>query len=324
MADRIVHIAASGGDYTSFAAAVAGEPGFQVGEDNIQFIRTDAVMETNMVDIASGYTTSSAHKLIFTSSTEAKHDGTRGSGAGVSTGVHYSCAFQPQLNYIEIIGLELTASEHNCTGVTMYGNYNKVIDCLIYDLDASDCVGVNIEGGLGVVVNTIVENCYHGIQGTPYGGAYATVYNCTVLNSTVYGISNLRSSATQYGKNNYAGGSGTADYYNAGTMDLTTCASSDGTGSTTEIEVVDCAFTNVTAGSENAHIGSTSDLIAAGTDLRADATYNVTLDFEGDTRPATPAIGADEYVAAGGRVTFNTRPNHLGEQIGMGFGMNLN
>ena len=288
MADRVVTIAASGGDYTTFAAAVAGEDDFAAGEDNIILRRTDNVRESSGFTV-SGFSTTSAHWVVLECTADVQHDGTRESGAGVVGAAGWSQLIIVSIQYVKFYRLELRNSGVWGTAIWIQSN-NCVIDsCLIYDCQT----GIN-SSGEAYLINNLIYNCAEfGIYGVP---KYA--YNNTILNCTTTGI-NSTSWGSTLSKNNYVGGSGTADYADGhDTTTYTTCASSDASDSTTEIEVSACVFTSSTAGSENASIGAGSDLIGAGTSLSGDSYYAVTVDCFGTSRAATPCIGAVEYVAS--------------------------
>jgi hypothetical protein len=292
MADRVVTIAASGGDYTTFAAAVAGEDDFAEGEDNIILRRTDNARETGEVAVA-GFTTSSSHRVILECTRGVQHDGTRASGAGIVGTRDWGGMVGTTISYVTFRYLEIgNNSENGSTGLFFASPANIIIDsCLIYGaVNAAllytapnymiNCI---VYGGSGFAVRVSTDGCY--------------LYYNTVLNGSICYES--ESWGTQTVKNCYGGGASGDDYATPGTFAKTTCASSDGTESTTTIALADCAFTSYTAGSEDANIGSGSDLIGAGTSLSSDDVYPVTVDCFGTTRASTPCIGAIEYVSTG-------------------------
>lgn len=292
MADRVVTIAASGGDYTTFAAAVAGEDDFAEGEDNIILRRTDNARETGEVAVA-GFTTSSSHRVILECTRGVQHDGTRASGAGIVGTRDWSGMVGTNISYVTFRYLEIGNNSSNGSYAVFFNSASNIIfdSCLLYgDVNGTwlytapnymiNCI---IYGGSGFAVRVSTDGCY--------------LYYNTVLNGSICYES--ESWGTQTLKNCYGGGASGDDYSSPGTMALTTCASSDGTESTTTIALADCAFTSYTAGSEDANIGSGSDLIGAGTSLSSDGTYVVTVDCFGTSRHAsTPCIGAIEYVSA--------------------------
>lgn len=126
-------------------------------------------------------------------------------------------------------------------------------------------------------------------------GAIALFYNCIAAANTDQGW--LFSSGTITARNCYAGGNGGADW-SAAPGTASNNASEDGThGSTVAYSTSSGAhFTNVTAGSQNFDIGSSSSLRDAGFDLSG----TFTTDILGQSRGATWDIGPFEYQAAGG------------------------
>jgi hypothetical protein len=292
MADRLVGIAASGSDYTTYALAIAGEADFQAGEDNIVFQRLDNVRETGQVDVT-GFTTSSSHRVILECTRDVQHDGTRGSGAGIVGTTDWTGQLLIGISYVTIRYLTLGNNSSNSSYACLFTSASNIIfdSCLIYGavnglyLYTSPNYMINciVYGGSGFAVRMSTDGCY--------------LYYNTVLNGSICYES--ESWGTQTVKNCYGGGASGDDYATPGTFAKTTCASSDGTESTTTIALADCAFTSYTAGSEDANIGSGSDLIGAGTSLSSDDVYPVTVDCFGTTRASTPCIGAIEYVSTG-------------------------
>jgi len=177
-------------------------------------------------------------------------------------------------------------------------------------IDNSTFINVLVAGGPGV--NCDIQNdgtsywinCQsHNSSGAGFEvpetgtGTTAYLYNCAALNNGTYGFA-VYAWRSMIVKNCYAGANTTADFYAAtnSTFTDTTCASSDGSESTATVA---CAtgsgayFTNVTAGSEDVTIGSSSALSDAGTDLSSDGTFSFDYDWEGDTR-SDWSIGPDE------------------------------
>lgn len=136
-------------------------------------------------------------------------------------------------------------------------------------------------------------------------------YSCTLADND-YGI--RAHQGTINAKNCYAGGSSYQDYKqeSGATLNLTTCSSSDTTGSAGLQNIAlstssGAYLTNLTAGSEDYHITSSSELIDVGTDTSGEsAPLDFTDDFEGTTRGASWDIGADEFleVTKSGSLTF--------------------
>lgn len=116
-------------------------------------------------------------------------------------------------------------------------------------------------------------------------GNTAECYNVDAIGDTV----GFSISGTLTAKNCYAKGSSTA-YGGAGTKTLTTCASSDTTGSAglQNIPYDATVFVNVTAGSEDlAILSKESALVDGGTDTSGESSpFDFTDDIDGSTRPA--------------------------------------
>lgn len=303
MADRVITIASTGGDYTTFSLAIAGVTEDFSSTDNLIFRRTDNVRETGAVTV-SGYSTTADHWVILECTSGVQHDGTRASGAGISGDFGWwSAAITVSIPYVKIQRLELSNTHSSGRGVNAQtSSYVTVDSCLIYDCQLRG-IDFDAEYRCRISANNVIYNCGIGVYG---GGGWSTsgdgtyIYNNTILNSGTYGIFKTGYSYVIV-KNTYVGASGTADNHaeTGGAVTFTTSASSDGTISITEIEVADCDFTSSTDGSEDAEIASTSNLVGAGTSLSSDGVYAITTDIFGTSRASTPCIGAFEYVAAG-------------------------
>jgi len=178
-------------------------------------------------------------------------------------------------------------------------------DCLAYQVSTGTGNGFrnDVDGGIYV-------NCWAvGLGGNGFGsdGEDMYCYNCVAIANGGDGF-HQRDYRWLRATNCYAGGN-TGDDYGVATnnperMVLTTCASSDTTGTATLQEIdysvsAGAYFTNVTSGSEDVEIGASSELRGEGTDLSADGTYAFDYDIVGTTRSAWD-IGVFEYVAAGG------------------------
>jgi len=298
MADRTVTVGASGKMYTTPALAVAGETDFQSGEDNIVFV-VDAG-SYGRFGIASGkFTTSSSHKVKFQCATGVSHSLARATGVRIINSTEWNACSGSSVEYTEFYGFAFSNPKTNGA----YGVAFDVANCLLYGCLFYDCrnyaVRFTSPSGSCYIINSAIINCSGGIYSANSHTGY--IYNVTCINSDTYGFYH-----TGYGtrnlKNCYFGGSGTADYYKAstGTVNLTTCRSSDGTLSTTIVSLANCGFTSYTDGSEDVHISSSSSLRDIGTDLSSDSVYAFSTDCLGNTRSGSWDIGAVEYIAASG------------------------
>ncbi len=122
-------------------------------------------------------------------------------------------------------------------------------------------------------------------------------YNCIAVGNAV---DNFSEAGTFILKNCLADNPGGSDYANAPA--LTTCGSSDGTGSA---GLQNQTYTFVNAAGDDFHYTAGSDGIGDGTDLSGDGTYAFDDDIDEDTRSSWD-IGFDEFVAAVGEIVANT------------------
>ncbi len=152
-------------------------------------------------------------------------------------------------------------------------------------------------GGFQARVNGKVIDCLaHNNDGNGFladsGNGY--FYNCTAEGNG--GDNFVEGAGTMIAKNCLADNPGGSDY--SGGPTLTTCGSSDATGSA---GLQNQTYTFVNAGGDDFHYISGSDGIGDGTDLSGDGTYAFDDDIDEDTRSAWD-IGFDEFVAAVGAV----------------------
>jgi len=294
MADRIVTIGASGKMYTQPLAAVQGEADFQPGEDNIVFVFDDGAYQRFYV-LASSYTTTSDHRLIFKSATGKPDLLTRGSGVRIIGSSN--SAFKAFLPYCELYGMKFsTTGTSTANGIQFdNGGYN----CLAKNCISYDCHNSGFYAAFGCNGSKFINCLSFGNEDGFINYATSTdiyFYNCVALNNTTTGFFTVTDARSTI-KNSYSGGNGTG-YDNSGTITLTTSFSSDGSESTSIKTIASCNFIISTAGSENLEIQTGSSLLSYGTDLQSDAIYNLTDDILGTARQSVPCVGAFEYVAS--------------------------
>ncbi len=316
-------IKSSGGDYTSLSAWEAAMQKDLVTADEISVAECYNFQDTTAVLISGWVTDPTRYIRIYTPTSE-RHNGTAGTGYRLI--VTSAQSLRVRESHVRVEGLETKAVTTGYSGIVVDNDtameaapYILIDACLIHDCGT---YGVYLGrcGSSGYPLhlrNTIIYKCgSYGIIAT-WGNAPAIVeiYNCTVAQATTYGIRKDSSSAVVGVKNCYAGASGT-DYSTVSTWDtFTTNASSDTTGTAGLQSIAHSTssgayFTNITAGSENYHIGASSALKDVGTDLSA----TFTNDIDGATRSGTWDIGADEYTTGGSTynesVTLGTSAGH--------------
>ena len=211
-----------------------------------------------------------------------------------------------------------------------YQFYNVIV---INSAASGQFGSIGIEGTPSASSSVKINNCI-GITGNTSTGRNARfnhanwvgyIENCNIIGAG-YGAGCAMTAGTWHVKNTYSGNHASgSDYATGGTIDYTTCASSDstnrGAGVTASIAYSTSSgayFTNVTAGSEDLHIGVSSSLKDVGTDLSADAGWiaDGPIDIDGVARTGTWDIGADEYVAAGGGPVIPVFMHHYLHNMG--------
>jgi hypothetical protein len=335
----------SGYDYDSLFDWEAAQQGNLTGaRDEIAVAKcrcTGGTADTTTVVIAGWTPGATQYVKIWTDPSEAyRHNGTWQTGNKyrliVSAGTN-SGALEVATPYTRIIGLQVQNNEGGgWSSLYQRESENVIIDsCLMfggYNGFSAESIG----GSLFLINCIAISNSAAGFSlacGSAFPGT-AYLYNCVSANNGGGGFV-LESWSTDeiiIAKNCYSGGNAGADYDNAasGTFTLTTCRSEDGSLSTTTAAFSTssgCYFTNVTAGSEDCHIGASSALIGAATNLYNDANYPFQTDIDGQDRGGAAAswdIGADEYVAAGGTtLTINVTDSVTGAEVTTGVGGTL-
>ena len=304
MANKTVTVKSASGDYTTLNAALAGESANLVTGTCILTIECYAMQDTTAAGTGTGYTTNASYYINIVAPAGNRHTGIRSTSAyRLEPTVNYGWALTIEEAYTRVTYLQIrNASAFNSGALNVDATNCLIRECLVYDTEGASSDGRGIVGGqtTNYFINCIVLNCIDGFRITENSNI---VYNCVSLNNTGYGFQ-ITGFKTLVAKNCYAGANGT-DYQvdTNGTLTKTTCHASDTTGNTqTACSTSSGAyFTNVTAGTENIHIGASSALIGVGTDLHADGTFAFNTDIDGETRPdGAWDVGADEYVAAGG------------------------
>lgn len=248
-----------------------------------------------------GWTTSAANYILIRTTQANRHNGRwdttkyRLTSSAIEGGWVYE-------DYVRVEGIQFqgTASgAWNKEGLCFTGNGDcRAEACVAYACgDAS--YGFRVYGGTARFINCIsYGNTSNGWRmQDPGSGCNVTFYNCLAAANSGNGF--LFSSGTSTARNCYAGGNTSADW-SAAPSTASNNASEDGTHGTTIAYSTSSGayFTNVTGGSENFDIGSSSSFVDAGYDLSG----TFTTDIVGNSRGATFDIGPFEYQSAGGDV----------------------
>ena len=297
--------------YTSMNAWEAAEQVDLVTAGDWHHVYTRAsssTADTTNVGI-DGWTTDSTHyvKVEGYDDFGGKWDSTK---YRLDTSSNYSQSLAANESFTEIENLQIrNTGTSDCAAINLYACDTPLINkCIVR---GGSTAGIKIiTAGTTKIVNTIVYGSGgSGILKTTDSASIGTnghfIYNCTINSNGTYGIEDASEYRYLTIKNCYAGNNSTADYGGAGStaMYFTTSYSSDGSLSTTIAAYSTSSgayFTNLTSGSEDFHIGSSSALVDNGTDLSSDSDYAFSDDIDGDTRTAPWDVGVDEYVSVSG------------------------
>jgi hypothetical protein len=303
---------------------------------NIALYANGTTADTAAVSI-DGWTTGANNYLnIYTPTLSTEVGTTQRHNGKWDTGKYrlsISTSWVPSLmiseSYVRIIGLQveqLAVSDGSYSIIThlVTDPSDILIDNSVVNKTTNSVAdGIYVGSGSVKVRNSVITNSgRNGIYSVwSTSNPTLVVENCTISKSGAYGISRLNGTVTV--KNTYSGGNILDDYN--GTMTFTTSASSDSTvrtGVTSSVANSIANFANVTLGSEDYHLTSTSALKNIGTDLST----TFTTDIDGAGRPTganTWDIGADESptqiyrsVAAGAINNLNTSDNRSVEISG--------
>jgi len=172
--------------------------------------------------------------------------------------------------------------------------------------------GIIHAGGVGTYSNVLIEDC-DGVYGffCTYNSSDPTgtvLRHATVVNSgTLEAIGTFNSNYLT-AKNCYAHDNGATNgsYGSNVQTNYVTCAASDTTGSSGALDSIAFSttnFENVTAGTEDLHIKSGTNLDGGGTNITADANY-LSTDLDGESWANPPSVGAYEVPATTATIDF--------------------
>jgi hypothetical protein len=297
-------VKASGGDYSSLAAWNAGRQGDLTVRDTIEQAECYGFVDTSACDIGSSWVTDATRYVRVYAPASERHQGVWNEAKYVlQVSVEFGQPLVIGTEFARVEGLQVRNTHANAAGAVRIHNLTASGDVRFEKmiLRASATYGFSqgilTAGDPDVLIrNCIIYDAGHGVRETSNAGVSVLIENCTIVsNGTASSRGIYRNGdGTLAARNCYCGNAAVADY--DGTMTLTTCASSDATGTSglRNIAVSHSAgalFVNVTSGSENFHLQSSSPLIGAGTNLAA----SFTDDIDGQTRSRWD-IGADEAV----------------------------
>jgi len=310
-------IKTTGGDYTTLAAAVAGEQQDLVA-NNIQLTFEYYELDTlevlaSTLDVT-GYTTDSTRYIKITVPVSDYHGGVTGVGARLQIPSDWRM-FKLSEEYTEVerLCVQRTGGADGAGGVGAFefaAIHGKAEQCLADGSAVSFYHGFVYIGGPAVA--TKIGNCIAigksgGTKGEGFGGGGSTwqtgyVYNCTSINHNI-GFRSDNNTIIHY-KNCLSSGAATSDFHKGTKAGITFdyCASSDATADDTggTGNRINQTFTFVDAANDDYHLDSAdAGAIGYGTDLSSDPDYPFSDDVDGEARSAPWDIGFDQYAATG-------------------------
>ena len=309
----------AGTDYTSLAAAIAGEARDLVTADEQLTIKCRCTGGTaDGAVTVDGFTTDATRYVkIWTDPTESyRHAGIFPSGNKYRIESTNAIALTVQDNYVRLVGvalkLTLTTGTSYCIRTNAGGGNFRVEKCFLL----GDCTGTGGAVGIYAYINgttlTVISSTVTGFisSSNPTDTGFAALsafnsstafwlYNCTLCNS-YYGLV-IGPNGGSYAYN-CAVFNNANDFHSSGaTLTIDYCASDDGDGTNavdispgaTEADDWAACFTDYANGDFS--LKSDSVCVGAGTDDPGSGLYSD--DILGNTRTSTWDIGAFEYVS---------------------------
>lgn len=261
--------------------------------------------------IVTGWVVDATYFITVEIPDEYMHDGKRDATAyRIEGNQAWNEHLQFGENYTVIIGIQCRNTNASAYGsMRISGSDCEIKYCISYDNggNATWSYGFEDGGDRNTFINCASLNAasdgFHRESGGTGSGDATQWYNCTSMGSGRHGFF-LAQWRDANMKNCYAGGSVGNDIEAQAntTLNITTSYTEDGSESTTTAAYSTSAgayFINVTGGSEDPHIGTSSSLKDNGTDLGADGWwYGDEDDIDRGARGVTWDIGADEFIAA--------------------------
>lgn len=324
MANATVTVKASGGDYTSLNAALAGESAdltancHSTGGAGILTIECYAMSDTTAASTGTGYTTSADYYINIVVPTAERHLGVWSTSKYrlITTGLaQITC----QANFTRFEGMQVSAGtidDNNINGIKIDGSYGIYItNCLITRVEKSYTYGnyaAAIDfgtdvGGSNWAWNNIIADWDFGAAKTKVCGIVTTNHssgNTYLYNNTVIGVSGRNSGIVDgFGSviaiNNivsgfadgFDGDSGWGNGFHASSNYNASDLASDAPGANSRNSQT---FTFVDADNGDYHLAATD---GGARDYGTNLSASFTTDIDGQTRSGTWDIGADEYSA---------------------------
>lgn len=303
--ERVVTVKSSGGNYTTLAAAIAGEAKNLVSLDRQLTIEcySSAAPDRSQVSISSGWVTDSTRYLRIVVPPSERH-----SGKFDATKYHRIMNNYQQgivisgVPYTRIEGVQFYVSEANYSPsypIQLSSCRNCLVDSVIVNAwygfqSPRHGIHITLSGG-SVVRNSVIYGVAEaaiGVNWEPVTIDNVTMVNRGLYNNALYGIDwSLNGGTGHVIRNTYCGGFANNCYHGpTAAVAMTTSASSDLTGNIDNVSVASASFVDDTGPTIDLHLQAASPLKDVGTSLST----VFTLDIDGQPRSGAWDIGADE------------------------------
>lgn len=300
-------VKSSGGDYTSLAAWEIGEQADFVAADEIREADLYAMTDTTAVLIDGSTTDATRFMRIKVSE---RHAGAW-DAAKYNLSVANSIALDIRDDYVRIEGLQVEVNAANaanqipCNVQSQTVTNNEIrIDSCIFRTHTNVSFSTNTLGLNSVNTHSKIWNNVFQVRSAHASNRCVQIdgVTCYFYNNTVQGNGNgtgvRHFTSTTLMKNCTIVNHATCITVTSGTLTRTYSFSSDatmGAGTGNQNNVTEASMGFVDAANTDFHIGSSSLLKNAGTDLSADANLAFSTDIDGIARTGTWDIGADEF-----------------------------
>ena len=291
-------VRASGGDYTTLAAAEAADQQDLTVLNDIYELEQDGGFDAGAVTF-DGWTTDATRyiRVFARAGSEAQLPWSASAARNTTTlnAVGYGTA--EQFTRFEYLQCDITNTLSNSTAFnTQSASSCRFVGCVARDSGPNSNVGFRSNSGSSFFINCVAIGD-GGASTMGFQNVWGAVwYNCTAVGWATGFVSTAALTKTA---RNCVAFNCTTDWSWGTGGTASNNASEDGTHpGTSGVTITVDPFVDSAGG--DYHIASGSQLVDVGTDLSADATFAFTLDFDRAARSGTWDIGADEYVAAGG------------------------
>jgi hypothetical protein len=294
--ERLKTVKPTGGDYTSLAAAIAGEAGNLVAADEWLHVECYAMTDTAEANIT-GFTTDADCKIVVDTPLSERHQGVWDSNKYNITGPIDNGIIKVNQAHVLLEGLQAYSTlAWSGAAIYLYDYFlnNHVSKCIVR-ANTNRALRVVSAPGLGYKIS----NCIAIDSPVGFDVRSMDIYNCTAVNCTVgfrrsYGPMNAYNCLAA---NNTTG----FDQVGGNTWTLYNCASSDGTaddfaGSGNRVNQT---FSFKDAANGDYHLAE-NDTGARGHGLTDPGSGLYLDDIDGEIRTVPWDIGADQFVSGGG------------------------